>query len=119
MSKDKDFDPSEKYREHNPLIVKPEHIKLLRAMNVRWNTPEYGAPEVDPKRPYGDSYVADSIREITGMETADDEWCRKRHREMEAVLQVWLRHGELSPGDKVCFHKYKWRLVSEIDGDAP
>ena len=33
--------------------LKEEHIKLLRAAYVQWNNCETGAPEIDPKRPYG------------------------------------------------------------------
>ena len=117
---DDEYDPSDEYGPSNPLTIKPEHIKLLRRMNVGWNPAEFGAPEIDPKRPYGNSSVLEDIREITGMESANDEWCRQLHREMEAVLQVWLRYGELSPGDEICYpaaergnHRYQWMPIEE------
>lgn len=90
-------------------------------MHVQWHTAEFGAPEIDPKRPYGDSSVLENIREITGMESANDEWCRQLHREMEAVLSVWLRYGELSPGDRICYpaadgeYTYRWMPVEEYE----
>jgi hypothetical protein len=34
-----------------------EHLKLLRRFNVGWQDSESGAPEIDPKRPYGNSAV--------------------------------------------------------------
>ena len=35
-----------------------DHITLLNNMWVDWSDVEYGAPEIDPKRPYGNSDVA-------------------------------------------------------------
>jgi len=33
-----------------------QHLKLIRRMTVRYNDYcEFGAPEIDPKRPYGNS----------------------------------------------------------------
>ena len=37
--------------------VKEEHLKLLRNMSVEWNNGEFGAPEINPKRPYGNGGV--------------------------------------------------------------
>ena len=54
-------------------IVKEEHLKLISHMNVGWNDCEFGAPEIDPKRPYGNSDVIQDIVEIFGMEEIDDE----------------------------------------------
>lgn len=106
------------------MTIKPEHIKLLRQMNVGWNPSEFGAPEINPKRPYGGSSVVDTIRDITEMESASREWCHNLHKEMEAVLQVWLRYGELSPGDKICYpgadrgnFTYRWMPVEEWEAE--
>lgn len=102
----------------NPLTVQPHHIKLLQRMNVRWGTIEFGAPEIDGKRPYGNSSVVQDIREITEMEGAKREWCVQVHREMEAVLQIFLEEaGDLSPGDEICYHDYKWQLVDDVEGE--
>jgi hypothetical protein len=40
------------------------HLKLLQKMWVGWSTCEFGAPEIDPKRPYGNSDVIGDIHEI-------------------------------------------------------
>ena len=49
--------------------VKEEHIKLLKSMNVGYNDYcEFGAPEIDPKRPYGNSNVHQDMLEILGLE---------------------------------------------------
>ena len=36
--------------------VKPEHIKLIKKMCISWQDCEFGAPAIDCKRPYGNSY---------------------------------------------------------------
>lgn len=85
-------------------------------MNVRWGTVEFGGPEINNKRPYGNSSVVEDIQEITEMHDAKREWCVKVHREMEALLQIFLEEsGDLSPGDEICYHSYRWKLVDEVE----
>lgn len=84
-------------------IITQDHLKLLKSMNVDWNGCEYGAPEIDCKRPYGNSNVEDDIAEIIkfpkkgnydyGEEDWKDEAKEKLyflHREMQIVLQIVL-----------------------------
>lgn len=47
--------------------IKEEHLKLLKRMNVGWDDCEFGAPEIDPKRPYGNSSVEQDMIEILGL----------------------------------------------------
>jgi len=91
-----------------------QHIKLLRKMCVGWQDCETGAPEIDPKRPYGNSYVVGDVREILGIsvkrcphceepldEEEDggaDERAMALHRETEKALMVLLKYGEINPG---------------------
>lgn len=79
-----------------------DHLKLLRAMHVQWDDCETGAPAVDPKRPYGGSYVPADIRRILGWsdplpeeEEMVDATAYAIHRETEHALQIVLRHGPL------------------------
>lgn len=44
--------------------IKPEHLKLLKEMNVGWDTCEFGAPCIDPKRPYGNSNGVDDVARV-------------------------------------------------------
>lgn len=44
--------------------LKQEHLDLLKQVNIGWNECEFGAPEIDPKRPYGDSDIENNIAEI-------------------------------------------------------
>ena len=79
--------------------VTEDHVKLLQAMYVGWDDCEYGAPSIDPKRPYGDSMVDQNICEILGWKIKDpdegpseaqSDKARKIHEEMETVLQILL-----------------------------
>lgn len=101
-----------------------EHIKLLRAMNVCWQHCEYGAPEIDPKRPYGNSGVECDIHEIlTGereyeLTDAQRERYSQLHRETKLALEIMLQLGELRSGtyEDVRKHPYgnhKWIISHE------
>ena len=46
------------------------HIKLLCRAYVGWNGAEFGAPSIDPKRPYGNSDVLHDMGDILSVEYA-------------------------------------------------
>lgn len=76
-----------------------QHLALLREMNVGWQGDEFGAPEIDPKRPYGNSDVLDDMAEILGLDAdADEDVLRRLHRETETALQIVLATGAAMPG---------------------
>ena len=85
------------------------HIKLLRRMHVGWQDCETGAPEIDPKRPYGNSAVARDIAEILGepvvedvsgyMEAGQHKRLMRLHSETEMALQIVLVTGAFEPGE--------------------
>lgn len=91
--------------------VTERHVLLARHMYVGWQDCETGAPEIDPKRPYGNSDVPGDIHEIlTGVMVDNDEVVLNReqrdgylalHREMGTALQVFLATGAFEPGDYV------------------
>lgn len=83
------------------------HVTLLRAMHVGWQDAETGAPEIDPKRPYGNSSVARDIAELLGIIGKNDDLDLSRagedellalHRETQWALQVVLSTGGFVPG---------------------
>jgi len=91
--------------------VTEEHIKLLQNAYVSWNDCETGAPGMDCKRPYGNSYVSRDIAEILGWwdkdkETEGEEWdliedrAYSLHNEMEKVVQILFDNASigLKPG---------------------
>ena len=50
-----------------------DHLKLLRRVYVAWDFGEgYGAPGINPKKPYGNSSVERDIAEI--LDVADEDW---------------------------------------------
>lgn len=91
--------------------VTPEHVRLMRRMIVSWESAEYGAPCIDPKRPYGNSGVAEDIREILGLPDLTDESCERLHAETETALQIALAVGHFTPGKYECdWPRRNWRM---------
>lgn len=84
-----------------------QHIKLLRKANVSWDCSEFGAPAIDPKRPYGNSHVIGDIAEILEApldedgEPSDEDFERLQtvHCETHTALQVVLEAGTFEPGN--------------------
>jgi len=102
-------------------ILTEDHLKLLKRMYVSWSQCEFGAPEIDPKRPYGNSDVPGDIHEIlTGKypedeldEDLEDKYC-KLHKETEVALQIVLRSGQFKTGTYILknpYNTYNWTLV--------
>lgn len=100
--------------------LKEEHIKLLKKAYVGWQDCEYGAPEIDPKRPYGNSYVSGDIADILNFDVEDELTDKQEdlawdfHKETEIALQIILS----TLGEPIKFGKYRqgnenndWRLV--------
>jgi hypothetical protein len=101
-------------------VLTPKHIKLLRAAYVEFDDScEYGAPAVNPKRPYGNSDVESDIHEIlTGKRNNDlsdtkmREY-RKLHEETATALQIILATGTFSTGTyEVEGYGVNWKKVS-------
>lgn len=91
--------------------VTNDHLKLLRAAYVSWDDCEFGAPEINPKRPYGNSDVVNDIAEILEIESdTKDSWgddafseeveerLRKLHKETQTALQIALVTGKFEAG---------------------
>lgn len=101
-----------------------EHVKLLRAANVRWDNCEFGAPAIDCKRPYGNSAVLYDMAEILGVQQVEVDGGELRllerdadrladlHAETETALQVILATGSFGPGEYEADDYYRnWRRV--------
>jgi len=92
--------------------LKEEHLKLLRKAHIGWNGCEFGAPEIDPKRPYGNSSVYGDIAEILGIATKcphcgreqegfteeQEELMDNLHSETQTALQLLIQHGKIELG---------------------
>jgi hypothetical protein len=97
-------------RDTRRFTVTDEHLRLLRRAHVTWLDAEFGAPEIDGKRPYGSSAVYSDIAEILGI--PEEEWSDgeynplpevewrflRLHVETAVVLQIALATGEFRPG---------------------
>jgi hypothetical protein len=121
--------------------VKKEHLALLKQMCVGWQDCEFGAPEIDPKRPYGNSGVHQDMIKILGTEVKHGifkiDICGKEyyitpkedsedmnelekilntlHRETETVLQIALQNGMLKEGKYKLKDKYsdEWEYIGD------
>lgn len=100
--------------EAEEFVVTEDHLKLMRRMYVDWQNCETGAPEINPKRPYGNSSVAFDVAEILGWPIPDDEKMSDAkyekavaalearaasiHAETAVVLQIALHTGQFKAG---------------------
>lgn len=94
--------------------ITEDHLKLLREANISWDGCEFGAPCIDPKRPYGNSDVIQDMARVLGIEPIEADFdervypkgtadkCIKLHREMETVLQIVLHTGEFKATTYEC-----------------
>jgi len=103
--------------------VKEEHIKLLKSACVDWDNCEFGAPCIDPKRPYGNSNVISDIMGILGesekqcphcgepLNEADNEKYIRLHKETKIALQIFLQTGKMETGTYVKIDDYgiEWK----------
>lgn len=91
--------------------ITAEHLTLLRHARVRWSEVEFGAPEIDGKRPYANSDVLRDIAELTEPEFGKDDlvnwdaWLDRNeerlawlHVETALALQIALATGEFRAG---------------------
>jgi hypothetical protein len=91
--------------------ITKEHLQLLKQMYVDWDDCEYGAPAINPKRPYGNSDVENDIAEIInypkkGNWDKEEEMRNEKaeeelyylHRQMQIVLQICLVVGKFKEG---------------------
>ncbi len=87
------------------------HLKLIKRMTIHYNDScEFGAPEVDPKRPYGNSSVYYDIGEILGITPTEgdpedlefsceqEDEMLKLHTETAQALQVIIASGSFDVG---------------------
>lgn len=106
----------------------PEHVTLLRSAYVSWDDCEFGAPQIDPKRPYGNSDVIGDIAELLGIEgTVDSSGERhfsaeesdrlaRLHAGTRTALQVVLATGQWETG-LYRAPKYYARRWERVEGE--
>lgn len=103
-----------------------DHLKLLRAANVRWGDMEWGAPEIDGKRPYGNSDLYRDIAKILEVKgfidhEGEERWSHeqfermgKLHAETEVALAIVLKTGTFQPGTYITSSAYAsdWKFLN-------
>ena len=97
------------------------HLRLLRKMNVGWQECEYGAPEINPKRPYGNSSVELDIAEEFGWSVDRDngltqdqsETASNLHRETQTALQIVLQFAG-GPAPVGLYRRVDWRTWDRV-----
>ena len=103
--------------------ITSNHILLLKRMYISWDDCEFGAPCVNPKRPYGNSDVLVDIAETIGVKfdneaddpfsQEDEDLMNKIHKEMKTVLQIGVRLGYFKEGVyEAEQYAENWRAVS-------
>lgn len=111
----------------NTFVLRQEHLDLMREMNVGWSECEFGAPEIDPKRPYGNSNVYEDIAEILKLRKTSDkydededdwkddirEYMDDLHKQMQVALQIILscQSFKLGTYKKKDAYSDHWELV--------
>jgi len=65
--------------------VTPDHLILLRNLSIRWQDCEQGAPEVDPKRPYGNGDYKGDVARLLGWDVDDNGLTRAQEDEAHAL----------------------------------
>lgn len=89
--------------------ITDDHLTLLQATEWHYSDCEFGAPAIDPKRPYGNSSVETDLAEllIPGFKEMsdddqaaelDDGWLVRTHRELVTVLTIATSARSFAPG---------------------
>lgn len=69
--------------------ITPDHLTLLANANWRMSDCEYGAPEIDGKRPYGSSSVETDLADI--LPHLDEDARVQTHRDLVQVIPAVIR----------------------------
>ena len=105
------------YKEPKPRIyankLNEHHLALLKNLYFHSNNNcEFGAFEVDGKRPYGNSDVIDDIREITGLPNSADT-LSKLHFSLHAVVSCIANHPDKAPQDLIGTDLTEYGLIDK------
>jgi len=89
--------------------ITQQHLKLLQRQNVKFRrSGEYGGTEIDPKRPYGNSYVEGDILEILGIQGDVDEGDGSYSCSEELEKRLFHLHAETAVALQICMSLLKF-----------
>ena len=98
------------YDETTKFEVTENHLKLLKEMYVDWDGDEYGAPCIDPKRPFRSDDPEKDMLDILGVDYGDDFYdfieehpnYRRRldiiYHELQTCLQILINDLSIKVG---------------------
>lgn len=80
----------------NEFTLTEQHLTLLNHAYVRWDDCETGAPAIDCKRPYGNSYVEGDVLEILYGQDVVETWTADNDGELpeDKVAEAMRLHAE-------------------------
>ena len=87
--------------------IKEEHLKLLNRAYVTWHRCECGSPTIDPKRPYGNSFVEGEIIEILGWKLEVDEEGEISEKQYKDAMTI---HNETETALQICLKLLKFEV---------
>ena len=97
-------------------VLKEAHLKLLENSCWDWNDCEFGAPSMNPKRPYGNS---DVIRDIVSILRPDIVWEEEfveKQLSQKYLDEIGRIHSELTLALAVIVHTKSFSL-GEYEAD--
>jgi len=115
--------------------VTENHLKLLQHVYLYWDCGEgYGAPAIDPKKPYGNSDIEQDIAEILDAPDSDWEWDEqdeypdltpetrehftRLHVETMIVLHIVLAARDSRPGRYIRDDASGWVRANDEGAEA-
>lgn len=115
--------------------VKPYHLRLLQRCYTSWDDCEFGAPQIDPKRPFGNSgssSILQVVAQEAGLLTAYKHinWneesifdvvedniikeARRIYEELEICLQILLNDLAIVPGKyRLDGYGKNWKYIGD------
>ncbi len=111
--------------EVNQFKMTEAHLKLINRMYVGWDDCEFGAPSINPKRPYGNSDVINDMAKILGFPISDNnelpesliDYLKEIHKSMKIVLQIilWTQSFKIGVYEKTDeYDDHSWKLLEEV-----
>jgi len=113
--------------------LKQVHLDLLKEAVIGWTKWEFGAPCIDPKRPYGNSDVFDDIAEIIKLDKKEcydfdeEDWKEEcvefmedLHKQIQIALEIILHCQSFKLGKykKIGYGKWEYIEGDKKNGDV-
>ena len=93
----------------NEFEITEQHLKLLQQQNVKFKrSGEYGGTEIDPKRPYGNSYVEGDILEMLNLKGDVDNGDGSFSCSEKLSKRLFELHAETTVALQICMHLLKF-----------